>query len=203
MPGSLEMNPEGPRAREEGRARRSAGLLTVDLGEPLKAAWQARCQSEGVHLGPAVVALVTAALAAPPAPCTVCRPLETGRGRLGVRPDVGKRCERRLVFTPSEDRAIGKAAQDAGMGYQQWVVAAVRGALARVPAFGQAELEALVASNLALAQLTMELSAWRRSGLRPDTVLDRLGALDARVRAHVEVASATLAHGTRRWEILL
>jgi hypothetical protein len=180
-------------------SHRSAGLLTVDLGEALKVAWKAHCDALGMRAGPALVALVQAALRDGTDQTMKSSP-GTCSARIGTRPDEGRRVERRLTFTPSEDRAIASAAKALGLGYQQWVVAAVRSALARVPAFGQAELETLTCSNRHLAALVVDLASWRRADGDTELV-NRMADLERLVRAHVEWASTMLAHGARRWEI--
>lgn len=182
-----------------GPSQRSAGLLTIDLGESLKVAWKAHCGALGMRPGPAVVGLVQAALKDGTDQTMTSSPI-TRTARLGARPDEGRRMERRLTFTPSEDRAIASAAKALGMGYQQWVVAAVRSALARVPAFGQAELEALTCSNRHLAALVVDLASSRRAA--GDTeLMNQMVDLERLVRTHVERVSTMLAHGARRWEI--
>lgn len=180
-------------------SQRSAGLLTIDLGEALKVAWKAHCGALGMRPGPAVVGLVQAALSdgtdqkltASPGTCSA---------RIGTGPDEGRRMERRLTFTPSEDRAIASAAKAFGMGYQHWVVAAVRSSLARVPAFGQAELEALTCSNRHLAALVIDLASYWRAGGETE-LMTQMVDLERLVRNHVERVSTMLAHGARRWEI--
>jgi hypothetical protein len=180
-------------------SQRSAGLLTVDLGESLKVAWKAHCGALSMRPGPAVVGLVQAALKDGTDQTMTSSPV-TCTARVGARPDEGRRMERRLTFTPSEDRAIASAAKALGMGYQQWVVAAVRSALARVPAFGQAELEALTCSNRHLAALVIDLASWRRAA-GDGELGNRMADLEQLIRTHVERASTVLAHGARRWEI--
>jgi len=193
------------------RTPRSAGLLSVDLGAALKAAWRAHCDALGVKPGPAICALVQASLKAPTAALGrevidgdasgACRPPASPTlARLGFRSDLGPKVPREIALTPSEDAAIKDVCASQGFGYQAWLVAAVRAALTHTPTFGQAEMEALTASNALLAGVAIDLSQWRRQ-VAETAIADRLESLEATVRAHVELSSRTMAQGSRRWEI--
>ncbi|HJV71226.1 hypothetical protein [Ideonella sp.] len=190
---------------------RSAGLLSVDLGPALKAAWRAHCDALGVKAGPAICALVEASLKAPEAASArgasngamsgVGRPLASpALARLGCRPDHGPKVPREIALTPTEDAAIKDVCASQGLGYQAWLVAAVRAALTQTPTFGQAEMEALTASNALLAGVAIDLAQWRRQ-VAETALADRLESLEATIKRHVELSSRTMAQGTRRWEI--
>lgn len=178
---------------------RAAGQVKIDLGPALKADWAQWCSERGLVPGRAVRTLVERAIR---------EGLELGAGAGGrtialkVRPvpDEGPKVQREVHFTPSEDRAISSAAAGAGLGYFEWVVAAVRAALTSAPTYGQAELEAVTASNRMLANVLLELSAMRRAGAA-GLDAERLAVLEREVRRHVETVSAAMAQGARRWQI--
>lgn len=178
---------------------RAEGLVTVQLGKELKLQWVQWCSERDLVPGTALRKLVDKALS---------EGLELGQsgGGKGIRvivgkaPDTGPKVGREMQFTPSEDAAIVAAAKAQGFGFQEWVIAATRAALAKAPSYGQAELEELTRSNGHLAQLVIELRALRRS----ETLLGssyHLEKLEEEVRVHVEIVSAAMAQGVQRWQL--
>ena len=77
---------------------------------------------------------------------------------------------------------------------------AVRAALAKAPAYGQAELEALTQSNAHMAQVAIELAALRRQEGNGGLAAE-LSRLEVDIRRHVEVVSAAMAQGAQRWQL--
>jgi hypothetical protein len=180
---------------------RAEGLITVQLGKELKTQWVNWCSERDLVPGKALRKLVDKALV---------EGLELGvseggkriRVIVGKTPDTGPKIDREMRFTPSEDAAITAAAAAQGFGFQEWVIAATRAALAKAPSYGQAELEELTRSNKHLAQLVAELAALRRAEALPK-LADHLAMMEADVRAHVEVVSAAMAQGVQRWQLKL
>ena len=179
---------------------RAAGQMKVDLGVESKRAWAQWCADRGLVPGKALRSLVEKALAEG-------RELAASRSGSDVRvvvanrPDTAPKVRRELQFTPSEDAAIEAVAKAQGFGFQEWVVAAVRAALAVAPSYGQAELEALTASNAQLAVIASDLAVLRRKGTSAD--VDALKGLERHIRTHVELVSAAMAQGARRWLLTL
>ena len=107
---------------------------------------------------------------------------------------------REVYFTPSENAAIEAVAKAQGFAFQEWVVAAVRAALAKAPSYGQAELQALTQSNAHMAQVAVDLAALRRQE-SPGEIAEALGQLEGEIRQHVETVSAAMAQGAQRWQL--
>ena len=178
---------------------RAAGQVKVDLGVETKQAWIRWCADRDLVPGKALRTLVERALA---------EGLELATARSGAvvrvvvasQPDREPKIEHRISFTPSEKRAIEAVSTAQGFGFQDWVIAAVRAALANAPSFGQAELEALTQSNTLLAQVSLDLAALRRGEPATD-VAASLGTLEAEIKQHVEHVSAAMAQGARRWQL--
>lgn len=185
--------------------RKKQQTVIADIGE-MKADWLRWCDARGLTSSAGLRGLVSQALAgeAPlqPAMQVALRPDERGLREVAVLPqqDQGPRVGREIYFTASEHAAIEAASAALGMGYHEIVIAAVRGALAKLSTFGQAELEAVTESNRQLAQVVMDLGALRRAGV-PDDYQERLTELESAVRIHVETVSKLMATGARRWEI--
>jgi hypothetical protein len=176
---------------------RAARLVTVDLGADLTREWTQWCADRGLVRGKALRNLVEKALAEG-------LELATSRSGAAVRvvvakqPDDGPKVSRELQFTPSEIEAVAKAQ---GFAFQEWVIAAARAALAKAPAYGQVELEALTQSNAHMAQVVIELAALRRQQQGGGEPAEALGRLEADIRQHVETVSAAMAQGAQRWQL--
>jgi len=117
------------------------------------------------------------------------------------QPDRGPKVGREVQFNPSENAAIEAVAQAQGFGFQDWVIAAARAALAQAPAYGQAELEALTRSNAHMAQVAVELASLRRREAGCGDVAAALAELEGEIRRHVETVSAAMAQGAQRWQL--
>jgi hypothetical protein len=173
--------------------------MTVDLGPDLKRAWTDWCAQRQLVPGKVLRTLVENALReglqTPKGRATVLPPVT-----LGTHPDTAPKVGRELRFTESEQAAIEAVAQAQGFGFQDWVIAATRAALANAPAYGQVELEALTRSNQLLAQSVVELAALRRQESQ-EGVAQRLEQLELAVRAHVETVSTVMAQGAQRWQL--
>jgi hypothetical protein len=134
--------------------------------------------------------------------------LELAAARDGVRvkvrvakePDTGAKVSREMQFTPSENAAVEAVAGAQGFGFQGWVIAAVRAALAQAPSYGQNELEALTASNATLVRIVSDLAALRRGENNPE-VTERLRSLEKDLKAHVDTVSSAMAKGAKRWRL--
>lgn len=178
---------------------RAAGQIKVDLGVELKRSWLQWCVDRGLVSNKALRSLVRMALANGLDLAAVPSGAAT---RVGVvkQPDYGPKVSRELQFTPSENEAIEAVAKVQGFAFQEWVIAAARAALARSPAYGQAELEALTQSNAHMAQVVIELAALRR-GEGDGLPADELAGLEGEIRRHVETVSATMAQGVQRWQL--
>lgn len=178
---------------------RADGLVTVQLGAALKTDWVQWCQARNLVPGKALRSLVEKALA---------EGLELSTGGQGARvkvkvgrePDVGPKVGREIYFTPSENAAVAAASEAQRFGFHEWVIAAVRGALAQAPSYGQGELEALTRSNAMLVQITADLAALRKSSGDVD-VAQQIRILENGIRAHVETVSAAMAQGAQRWQL--
>lgn len=178
---------------------RAAGQVKVDLGVETKRAWMQWCADRGLVPGKALRSLVERAVA-DGLELTTSRSGEAVRVVVASQPDHGSKVSRELQFTPSENAAIEAAAEAQGFAFQEWVIAAVRAALAKAPAYGQAELEALTQSNAHMAQVAIELAALRRQegGGRQAEALARL---EGDIRQHVEAVSVAMAQGAQRWQL--
>ena len=179
---------------------RAAGQVKVDLGIETKLAWMRWCTDRGLVPGKALRTLVERALS---------EGLEltaSGTGSaikvvVARQPDRGPKVGREIQFTPSENAAIEAVAKAQGFGFQEWVIAATRAALAKAPSFGQVELETLVQSNAQMAQIALDLAALR--GQEAGEVVQALERLEKDVRKHVEAVSAAMAQGAQRWQLKL
>jgi hypothetical protein len=179
---------------------RAAGQVKVDLGEEAKRAWMQWCANRGLVPGKALRSLLERALA--DGPELGASPAgEAVRVVVAKQPDRGPKVGREVQFTPSENSAIEAAAKAQGFGFQDWVIAAARAALAQAPAYGQAELEALTHSNAHMAQIAVELAALRRRAESGGDLAESLAQLDGEIRRHVETVSAAMAQGAQRWQL--
>lgn len=178
---------------------RAAGLVTVQFGADLKREWVQWCSDRSLVPGKALRSLVERALA-DGLELTTSLSGEAVRVVVAKQPDRGAKVGREVQFTPSENAAIEAVAQAQGFAFQEWVVAAVRAALAKAPSYGQAELEALTQSNTHMAQVTLDLAALRRQEGAGE-VAEALGQLEGEVRQHVETVSAAMAQGAQRWQL--
>lgn len=186
-------------AMTEKQPSRADGLVTVQLGIDLKQEWVEWCQKRQLVPGKALRSLVERAIA---------DGLELSAGRDGVQvkvrvarePDAGPRVGREIYFTPSENEAVAAVAAAQGFGFHEWVVAAVRAALAEAPSYGQAELEALTASNAMLVRVVADVAALRRAENNLE-IGARLQSLEQDLKAHIETVSKAMAKGARRWRL--
>lgn len=177
---------------------RAAGLVTVQLGPELKTEWVQWCAARDLVPGKALRNLVEKALQ---------EGLELAVSVKGERvkvvvakvPDIGPKVGREVQFTPSENSAIEAVAAAQGLGFQEWVIAAVRAALAKAPTYGQTELEALTQSNLRLVQIVVELGALRRA--QGGAAAEELERFEREIKAHIELASVAMAKGAQRWQL--
>lgn len=179
---------------------RSQGLVTVQLGTDLKAAFQQWCASQRVTPSKALRSLVERALAEGEGAAAAAPPAAPVRFQLGSGGESGQRRGREIYFNASEHEAIELAAAAEGFGFHEWVIAAVRAALAQVPAYGQAELQALVQSNAGLAQAIVQIKAIRGE-LGEADLAERIHQLERDLRQHVEAVSRVMAQGAHRWQI--
>jgi hypothetical protein len=179
---------------------RAARLVTVDLGADLKRAWTQWCADRELVPGKALRSLVERALAEG-LELSTSRSGATVRVVVAKQPDRGPKVPRELQFTPSENAAIEAVAKAQGFAFQEWVIAAARAALAKAPAYGQAELEALTQSNAHMAQVAIELAALRRQEEGDGGRAEALARLEGDIRRHVETVSAAMAQGAQRWQL--
>lgn len=183
----------------ENSPKKRDGLTTVDLGPTVKTEWVQWCKERALVPGRAIKALVEKAMTegselaqSDRASKVVVKVLQSA----DTRPKVG----REIYFTASENEAIQKVAQAQGFGFHEFVIAAVRAALANAPTYGQAELEALTQSNGLLVQIAADLATLGHRAGEPEQA-NEFAALEAHVKAHVEQASKTMAQGARRWSL--
>ena len=106
----------------------------------------------------------------------------------------------RVSFTVSEHEALVAVATAQGFGVQEFVIAAVRAALAQTPSYGQAELEALTLSNATLVKVVTALVSVKTSPVDA-AIATQFGALENVVRIHIEHVSRLMAVGARRWQL--
>lgn len=177
---------------------RAAKLLTIDLGADLKAAWSRWCKARGFTPSEVVRRLIETRLTDASEPPQAPRP--SMRARVGTKPDSRPKIGHEVYFTPSEHHALLAAAAAQGLGLHEFVIAAVRAALANAPTYGQAELEALTLSNVGLVNVITAAAALRAQ--TPDeTIANRLDIIENDLRQHIEHVSAAMAVGTRRWQL--
>lgn len=178
---------------------RAAGLVTVQLGADLKREWVQWCADRSLVPGKALRSLVEKALS-DGLELSASRSGEAVRVVVAKQPDRGPKVGREIYFTPSENAAIEAVSKAEGFAFQEWVVAAVRAALAKAPSFGQTELEALTLSNAHMAQVAVDLAALRRREGAGE-IAEKLGQLEGEIRQHVEAVSADMAKGVQRWQL--
>lgn len=180
------------------------GIYAVELGPELKEAWLKWCKEKGVKHGNAAKSMLQAVLDGS-LDLAISTPLEGNATplKLKLQPvaeDDAKKTEVRMSLTPSELEAVKAAAIAQGLDYQDWLVGAVRGALANAPMFGQMELRELVTSNKELASIGLSLVS-RKSDITDAELRRTIEALQSDIRKHVETVSKTMAQGARRWRI--
>lgn len=180
---------------EKPQTRRASGLLSVDLGEELKSSWYQWCASRKLIPGKAVRSLIEIKLQEEQG-----QPSLTAVVQMGSASDHGQKIGHEIYFTPSEHQVLLAVAKIEGYGLHEFVIASVRAALAKAPAYGQMELEALTRSNAALVTVLMHLVAIRRE-VQDEAIAGRLNALENDVRAHIECVSQSMAAGVRRWKL--
>jgi hypothetical protein len=177
---------------------RAPKLLTIDLGTDLKTSWYQWCARHDLVPGKAARHLIETKLKEAPESGQTPRDI-TPRVRVGSTGDNGPKIGHEVYFTPSEHQALLAVAAAQGFGLHEFVIAAVRAALAQAPTYGQAELETLTRSNASLATILGALMALRQQ--TPDAELaHRLAALEQVVRTHIEQVSRSMAVGARRWQ---
>ena len=180
--------------------KRSLRLLTVDLGLELKRAFEAWCTERGLVPGKVVRGLIERTVAGDAGIAARKTPVPAPRIVVAAMEDHGPKVGREIQLTPSENDAVAAAAAHEGYGFQDFVIAAVRAAVARSPSYGQQQIEALASSNRQLHQVLIELAHCRRAGCPPVTA-DQLDALASDVRRHVETAALVMAEGAQRWQL--
>ncbi len=202
---------------------RAAKLLTIDLGADLKASWFQWCAERQLVPGKALKRLIETALREgleAPNPPVLPGPVV----KVGTKPDahskivnkaykapysdkervtrslIQPKVEVRVSFTVSEHEALVAVATAQGFGVQEFVIAAVRAALAQTPSYGQAELQALTLSNATLVKVVTALVAFKTSPA--DTAnATQFESLENAVRSHIEQVSRLMAVGARRWQL--
>src|SRR5450830_515649 len=182
---------------EKSTPSRAAGLVTVQLGAALKTDWVQWCHERNLVPGKALRTLVEKALTEGLELTTNVQGTQV-MVRVGRGPDYGRKIGREIYFTPSENAAIEAVAQKQRYGFHDWVIAAVRAALAQAPSYGQSELRALTESNAMLAQIVIDLGALRK-GVTDADLAEQMRVLERGVKVHVEAASALMAQGEQRW----
>ena len=185
--------------RLEPPTSRAAGQIKVDLGVETKRAWMQRCTERGLVPSKAVRSLVEQALADGPEQPT-SREARAIQVTVATQPDHGPKVGREIQFTPTENAAIEAVAGQQGFGFQEWVIAAVRAALANAPSYGQLEIEALTQGNRGLTQIVRELRDLRAAGLGEEQQ-KQLKKLENEIRKHIEQASLVMAKGAQRWQL--
>ena len=116
--------------------------------------------------------------------------------------DRGPKVGREVQFTPSENQAIEHVAKLEGYGFQEYVVAAVRAALAQAMSHGQREIGALTQSNLKLITVAKELKAIREmNAIALTQKHQNWETLEDEIRRHIEKSSLTMAKGAQRWQL--
>lgn len=178
---------------------RAPKLLTIDLGADLKASWYQWCAEHNLVPGKAARHLIETQLKAAPEPGQA-RCLPPPAVRVGTASDTGPKVVHKIYFTPSEHQVLLAVAAAQGFGLHEFVIAAVRAALAQAPTYGQAELETLTRSNASLANVLGALATLRQQTPDADLV-HRLAALEQDVKTHVEQVSRSMAVGARRWQL--
>ena len=202
---------------------RAAKLLTIDLGTDLKSRWFQWCAERQLVPGKALKSLLEQTLKHGPGaaemPSTPVPAVQSGRiaGRAlqgclqglhppfaakerVVRASTQPKFGHEIYFTATEYHALLTVAAAQGFGLHEFVIAAVRAALAQMPTFGQAELEALTRSNAALVNVVAGLVALK-SAMNDATIAQQFASLENDVRSHIETASRLMAVGTRRWQL--
>lgn len=97
---------------------------------------------------------------------------------------------RELCLTPEEDRSLASLAEASGQSFQSYVIALVRGHLARKPQLGPHELRALHESNAHLVDLVQMM----RKHQDP-----RVSGLAASIDGHLKEVKAMVVRNGRRF----
>jgi hypothetical protein len=181
------------------KTSRAIEKLSVQLGADLKREWLKWCEERGQAPAQAVRELVETALKTD-LEHSGTRKVSKPNVRIGREPDTGSKVSREIQFSATENAAIEAAAAAQGFGFQEWVIAATRAALANAASYGQSELEELSQSNILLGHLVMELSAIRRAQTS-NVLTGRIQEIETHVKLHMENVSASMAQGARRWQI--
>ena len=202
---------------------RASKLLTIDLGADLKASWLHWCADHQLVPSKALKRLIESTLSqalqasqAPPHPIPIVHIGTSSDTRSNVvyksytppfatqeritRASSQPKVVVKVSFTLSEHEALVAFATAQGFGVQEFVIAAVRAALAQAPTYGQAELEALTRSNATLVNVVLALVALK-SETDDATIAERLASLEHEVKSHIEHVSRSMAIGTRRWQL--
>ena len=202
---------------------RAAKLLTIDLGTDLKSRWFQWCAERQLVPGKALKSLLeqtlkhglgAAEMPSPPVPAVKVGASPDARSKVVykaytppfaakervVRASTQPKFGHEIYFTATEYHALLTVAAAQGFGLHEFVIAAVRAALAQMPTFGQAELEALTRSNAALVNVVAGLVALK-SAMNDATIAQQFASLENDVRSHIETASRLMAVGTRRWQL--
>ena len=205
------------------RSPRAAKLLTIDLGADLKTSWFRWCAERQLVPGKALKSLLESTLRqglqasdTPPPPIPTVHIGTSSDARSNVvyksytppfatqeritRASSQPKVVVKVSFTLSEHEALVAFATAQGFGVQEFVIAAVRAALAQAPTYGQAELEALTRSNATLVNVVLALVALK-SETDDATIAERLASLEHEVKSHIEHVSRSMALGTRRWQL--
>jgi hypothetical protein len=179
--------------------KRSAGMLSIDVGPALKTQWLAWCAGRNLLPSAAARSLLEQTLAngLEPAqmPSRTLTPV-----RVGTSPDSGPKKDVRVYFTPSEFKSLVMAGDQLGLGIQEFVIAAVRAAITQTPTYGQSEVAALTASNARLFDALEQLHQMR-DGTKSDATGNNIDELRAVIERHILVTTEAMAKGTRRWEL--
>ena len=178
---------------------RAQKLLTIDLGADLKASWYQWCAEHNLVPGKAARHLIETRLREAPEQAQAPHS-SPPKVRVGAKADSGPKIGHEVYFTPSEHQALLVVAAAQGFGLHEFVIAAVRAALAQAPTYGQAELETLTRSNASLANVLGALATLRQQTPEAD-LAHRLAALEQDVKTHIEQVSRSMAVGARRWQL--
>ncbi|MEB1764589.1 hypothetical protein VDR48_19845 [Xanthomonas campestris pv. campestris] len=172
------------------------GRLKTSVSEEVKAAWLARAAS-GETTSSAMLRAIAESL-------VDANPLEIEE--VESTDDVSERKRRmRLELFEHEAQAINQAAVALGWKSSTWLVSVARTALFQEPRPTNAELAVLMRSNRELLAIGRNLNqlahALHRDDRYKDSVtVEKLDALRANIKAHVERSQALLEAIENRWK---
>ena len=200
MPSDIDVEIDGERPAKKRASRPRPNSLSVDLKE-WKVPFVTWCRANGTTPTDALCRMVARVIGG-----RAASELRQGRAVKGE----GERAsvKRKIALTPSEFLAVTSLAEGEGFSVPKWLVALVRARLTGEPQPGQAELEQLTRSNVALLaigrnlnQIAKVLNSNPRDHAAYNVAL--IEELEASIKAHAKIVSAVMTSNAARWRVTL